>query len=204
MERRRVGIFGGTFDPVHLGHLIIASEIRFALALERVLFVPAAQPPHKPERMVTADHHRLAMLELAIAGNPDFGISRVELERSGPSYTVDTLEILNRQLAPAGLVLLMGADSLRDLPTWREPGRIAERAELAVAQRPGVEVDLDAVYEAIPEARGRIHLVDIPLIGISSSDIRRRVQEGRPIRFHVPTAVERYIVEHGLYRTQEA
>lgn len=199
-SRPRLGVFGGTFDPVHLGHLIVASELQHALRLDRVLFVPAARPPHKTDRDIVDDRHRLAMLRLALADDPTFDLSTVELDRSGLSYTVDTLAELAVGHAPATLVFLMGADSLRDLPTWYRPERIAALAELGVAARPGVDVDLDAVVRAVPEVRGRVTVVPIPLIGIASSDIRRRIAFGEPIRYHVPTAVEDYILSHRLYQ----
>ena len=197
----RLGVFGGTFDPVHLGHLIAATEVRHVLGLDRVLFVPARRPPHKPEQEVGDDRHRLAMLRLAVADNPAFEISSIELDRAGPSYTSDTLAILAAERDPASLVFVMGEDSLRDLPTWHDPGRIASLAALGVATRPGVALDLDAVLRSVPEARGRVHLVPIPLIGISSRDLRRRVAAGEPIRYQVPAPVAAYIARHGLYRS---
>jgi nicotinate-nucleotide adenylyltransferase len=140
------------------------------------------------------------MVRLAVAGNPAFEVSTADLDRGGPSYTADLLARLAVELAPAGLVFLMGEDSLRDLPTWREPGRIAALAELGVATRPGVAIDVEAVYRAVPAARGRVRLVPTPAIGISSRDLRRRVAGGAPIAYQVPAAVERYIHERGLYR----
>jgi nicotinate-nucleotide adenylyltransferase len=197
---RRIGVFGGTFDPPHIGHLIIANELRFALSLERVLFVPAGRPPHKEGQIISDDEHRLAMLRLALDEAPEFEVSMVDLDRRGPSYTADTLELLRERLRPAVIVFLMGEDSLRDLPSWHEPDSIAVAAELGVARRPGVDLDLSAIYAAVPEAQGRVHLVDVPEIGISSRDLRRRVGDGRPIRYLVPRAVEEYIAQHRLYR----
>lgn len=196
----RIGVFGGTFDPLHIGHLIIASELRSALHLDHVLFVPAGRPPHKADQEIGDDMHRLAMLSLAIAHSPDFQINTVDLNRRGPSYTADTLALLQEELGPVNLVFLMGEDSLKDLPTWHEPGLIVQRAEMGVARRPGVEVDCTEVYRAVPEAVGRVHLVDVPEIGVSSREIRRRVANGLPIRFLIPHAVEQYIAHFGLYR----
>ena len=195
-----IGLFGGTFDPVHLGHLIVATELRHALGLDRLLFVPAGRPPHKSGQEVADDEHRLTMLRLALAGTPDLEVSTADLDQGSPSYTADLLVRLGAELGPARLVFLIGNDSLRDLPNWREPRRIAALAELGVAARLGAPVDLAAVLAAVPEARGRVHLVETPLIGISSREIRRRVAAGAPIRFQVPAAVEGYIREHGLYR----
>ncbi len=200
MRQARIGVFGGTFDPVHVGHLILAAEFRHELGLDRLLFVPAGRPPHKTPAEVSDDVDRLAMLRLAVADNPAFEISLRDLERTGPSYTADLLTTLNGELAPATLVFLMGADSLNDLPNWHDPNRIATLAELGVASRPDVTVDLDSVFGAVPTARGRVRIITSPLIGISSSDLRRRVRDGEPIRYQVPRGVEEYIRSHGLYQ----
>jgi nicotinate-nucleotide adenylyltransferase len=197
---QRVGVFGGTFDPIHVGHLIVAADLRFALGLDRLLFVPAGRPPHKPADLVSDDGDRLAMLELALADDPAAEISTADLERPGPSYTVDLLRILEDRLPGARLVFLMGEDSLRDLPTWREPDEIARLAELGVATRPGVEFDLEAITARVPASRGRVSVVETVQLSISSSDIRRRVRLGAPIRHQVPRAVEAYIADRGLYR----
>ena len=196
----KIGIFGGTFDPVHLGHLIVATELRHALALDRLLFVPAGRPPHKSALDIAADDHRLAMLRLAVADTPELEVSGADLGRAGLAYTAELLERLATALGPARLFFLIGNDSLRDLPNWREPNRIAEMAELGVAARMGAPVDLDAVLAAVPAARDRVHLIATPLIGIASREIRSRLAIGAPIRFQVPPAVEAYIREHGLYR----
>ena len=200
----RLGIFGGTFDPIHHGHLIVAEVLKEELQLSRVLFLPAGQPPHKTGRPITPIAHRLAMLQLALQGNPHFAISYVDVRRPGPCYTVDSLTLLRREYSDAELVFLMGEDSLHDLPTWHEPNRIAELALLGVALRPGIEVDLETIFALVPAARDRVILVPVPLIQIAASDIRRRVAEGRTIRYQVPLVVEEYIARHGLYRTVEA
>ena len=198
-QATRIGIFGGTFDPIHLGHLILATEISHALDLTRVLFVPGGIPPHKPGQPISPAPDRLAMLRLALEGNSSFGIHTLEIDRGGVSYTAETVELLASELVPSSLVFLMGEDSLRDLPTWHAPGRIATYAELAVATRPNVEVDLREVTNAVPEARGRIHFIETPSIEISASDIRRRVAAGAPFRYMVADTVRRYILDHGLY-----
>jgi len=200
MSEARLGILGGTFDPVHHGHLLIASELQFSLRLDRVLFVPAGDPPHKPTTPITPARHRTAMLALALENHDRFAIDAVELDRAGPSYTKDTLAVLAAHHPGTRLVFLMGEDSLGDLPTWNRPEIIVALAELGVARRPGIELDLDSVYDHVPLARGRVHVVDVPEVGFASRDIRQRVRDGRPITFHVPPAVERYIVEHRLYR----
>lgn len=199
----RIGVLGGTFDPVHNGHLHVANALREALDLERILWVPAGQPPHKTGQIVSSDRDRLAMLDLALSGSAADQINTIDIERSGPSYTADTLEILAECLAPARLFFLMGEDSLRDLPTWHDPERLLQAAELAVAARPGVDADLASIARQIPSVQSRIHLVPTKEIAISSSEIRRRVGEHQSIHELVPPPVEAYIRDHGLY-TQPA
>lgn len=203
-ERRRIGLFGGTFDPIHLGHLIVAVEVRYALDLDLILFVPAGQPPHKPDQPISSDIDRVNMLELAIAGLPGFDVSTVDLDRPGPSYTADTLEHVALEYPDDRRFFIMGADSLRDLADWHAPERIVRAAELAVAARPGVDLDLREIELRIPDLAGRVHMVETPLIGISATDIRRRVAGGEPITFQVPRDVEAYIHEHRLYRPTDA
>jgi len=196
---RRLGIFGGTFDPVHVGHLIMATELLHRLELDQVLFVPAGDPPHKPDLPLTPIEVRIAMLEIAIQRRPEFSIDLVDIERAGPSYTKETLALLTGKFPEDQLVFLMGEDSLQDLPTWNSPERILSLAEIGVGARPGVDVDLKRLFSLLPSARGRVSVVEIPLIGISSRDIRRRVQEGESISYQVTEGVERYIVENGLF-----
>jgi nicotinate-nucleotide adenylyltransferase len=197
---KRIGIFGGTFDPIHHGHLIVADELRFHLNLERVLFLPAGRPPHKTDQDVTADHHRLAMLEMGISGDPNFEISMVDIERAGLSFTADSMREHQRRLPDASITFLMGQDSFRDLPYWHNPGELVTLVELGVALRPGVVVDTENIINRVPEIDGRTHFIDVPLIQIASSEIRRRVRANQPIRYQVPRAVEAYIREHSLYR----
>jgi nicotinate-nucleotide adenylyltransferase len=197
---RRLAVFGGTFDPVHHGHLIAAEEVRCALRLEAVVFVPAAVPPHKLGDSMAQARHRLAMLELATGGNPGFRISRVDLDRPGPHFTVDMLRLLAESLDDGTeLFLMMGADSLRDLPTWRDPPGILAQARVVVVDRPGYAPDRAALEAALPGLAERLVVVPMPLIGIAASDVERRVGEGRPIRYQVPAAVEAYIYANGLY-----
>jgi nicotinate-nucleotide adenylyltransferase len=194
-----VGILGGTFDPVHHGHLVIAEEARESLGLERVLLIPAASPPHKPGRPVTAAAHRLAMAELAVAGNPSFAVSRLELDRGGTSYTVDTLEELRVQ----GMVepwFILSAEALVDFPTWRDPGRILDLARLAVVPRVGsAALDLDWFTARFPRRGDRVRFLSGPLLPISGSVVRRRAAAGRSVRYLVPDAVAAYIAQHSLY-----
>lgn len=204
----RLGILGGTFDPVHHGHLAIAEEAREALGLERVLFVPAAQPPHKPGRRISPAADRLAMVELAIAGNPWFAASRMELDRTGPSYTVDTVTALAAEARAAGrapdLVFIMSGETLREFPMWREPERILDLCRVAVVPRGGYETPDPAWIAAhFPGREGRILVLPGPLLAVSGSVIRALAAAGRSIRYLVPDVVARHIVDHALY-TQAA
>jgi nicotinate-nucleotide adenylyltransferase len=198
----KVGVMGGTFDPIHLAHLILAEQARVFLGLDRVLFLPAGAPWRKAERRIAPVADRVAMVRAALAGDPYFEVSLIESERRGPSYTVDTLSVLQRQLGPqAELYFILGQDALADLPNWREPARIVQLARLAVAARPGCpRPDPAALERAVPGIRERIDVVPMPQVDISSTDIRRRVAQGLSIRFLVPAAVEAYIAAHGLYR----
>ena len=198
--RGSVGILGGTFDPVHHGHLLIAEEAREALGLERVLLVPAASPPHKPDQPVSAPEHRLAMVRLAVAGNPSLEASDIEVRRGGTSYTVDTL----RALRGGGLEdpwLLLSSEALALLPTWREPREILGLARLAVVPRHGFDpLGPDWVEARFPGAAGRVRFLPGPLLPISGSVVRRRAHVGRSVRYLVPDAVAAYIADHRLYR----
>jgi len=196
----RLGIIGGTFDPPHYGHLVLAENGRAQLDLDRVLFVPAAQPPHKPEQPITETRHRIAMVEAAIADNGAFQVSRVDVDRPGPNFTVDMLGILHATHPQAMLFFLMGGDSLAEFLSWRDPAGIVEQAHLAVMQRPGWEADVEALEEHLLEVRERLAWLDTPHLKISGTDLRRRVREGLPIRYLVPPAVQRYVREHALYR----
>lgn len=195
----RLGIFGGTFDPIHVGHLIVAEEIRQALALSRILFLPAGQPPHKQGWRISSVADRVAMTRLAVADNPAFEVCLHDAERVEPAYTADTLAALGALYPGVELFFVMGEDSLVDLPTWRSPERILELARLAVAARPGVSVDLAALEQKLPGLQQRLDLVETLNIGIAARDLRQRVSEGRPIRYQVPAAVEEYIHRHRLY-----
>jgi len=198
-ELARIGVFGGTFDPIHSGHLLIAREMADALDLNRVLFVLAARPPHKVGQAITEDRHRLNMLRLAHVDQPNFEISEIELRRPEKSFTADTLEKLAEKLAPASLVFLMGEDSLRDLPNWHEPERIVRYAEIGVAARPGVDFDVSQIYEHVPGSSGRIHLVQTTEVDVSSQEIRDRVASGQSIEGLVPPRVAEYIRANELY-----
>ena len=185
----RLGVLGGTFDPVHIGHLVLGEAAREQLSLDSVLFVPAGMQWRKSGREIAPADHRVAMVELAVADNPAFEVSTVEVERPGPSYTADTLEEL-AETPDAQLFLILGKDAYGDLPNWVRPERIRELATLAVAARNGEGVTVEP-----PAVR-----LEMPEIGISATAIRERVAAGRSIRYMVPAAVEAYIRKHGLYR----
>jgi nicotinate-nucleotide adenylyltransferase len=196
----RIGVLGGTFDPPHYGHLILGEQARDQLALKRVLWVPAADPPHKQNQRISAISHRLQMLSLALADNPAFEISKVDVERPGPHYTVDMLDLLQARYPAAELVFLIGGDSLRDILTWHEPEGIVARVEMGVMGRPGMDTNLDELAKAVPGLEERLSFIETPLIQISGYDIRRRVAEKKTIRYLLPYKVHSYIYEHGLYR----
>ncbi len=213
-EASRLGILGGTFDPVHLGHLAVAAAARDALGLARLLFVPAGDPWQKRDRPVTAASHRVAMIELAIAGAKGFACSRIEVDRPGPSYTVDTLEALAADERDAGrdpdLWLVLSAESLAGLPTWRDPERILDLARLAVVPRgtapslgpdgrPRPVADPAWVVATYPGREERFRFLDGPRIDLSATEIRARVAAGRSIAGLVPDAVAAYIGDHALY-----
>jgi nicotinate-nucleotide adenylyltransferase len=198
----RLGLLGGTFDPIHVGHLLMAEMACDTLSLNRVLFVPAGDPPHKQELEKISAFHRRAMVELAIAGNPHFELSLVDLERPGPHYTTDTVRLIRAEytLATDDCFFIIGGDSLVDLPTWHNPPELVTLCRLAVIHRPGFRPDLPGLEAAIPGIGARLDWVEMPLIGISSSQIRARVQAGQSIRYQVVDAVWNYIDQHQLYR----
>jgi len=190
----RLGIFGGTFDPVHLGHLVVAELTRGLLGLDRILFVPAWMSPHK-QGADASPEHRLRMTGIAVEDNPGFEVSDVEIRREGPSYTVDTLRSLCGTNPPGTEhYLLLGADSARDLESWREHEELLHRSKVVILGRPGTEI-----RELPGTVAARATVLSTPLIGISSSEIRRRVRAGETIRYLVTEPVERYIRSQGLY-----
>ena len=195
------GVFGGTFDPIHLAHLAVAEAARDAFGLRRVLFIPAAHPPHKPGRDISPVEDRLAMVEAAVEGNPAFEVSRLEIERSGPSYTVDTLTALCEAAPGDRLALILSAESYSEFGSWHEPRRILDLAALVVAPRVGyADADPDLIARQFPEARATIAFMDGPRIRLSASEIRQRAADGRSVRYLVPDAVAAYIGDHDLYQ----
>ena len=213
---RRLGVFGGTFDPIHLAHLRCAEEARERLGLDQVLFIPAASPPHKPGRSGASPTDRLAMVRLAVAGHPEFRASTVEIDRPGRSYSVDTLRILRRRLSnTTQLFFLLGLDAFLEIGTWKEYRTLFTLTNLVVLSRPSrhltsprallpVAVRSDFCYRAsrttlLHESGNRILFLSVTPLDISASDIRRRVQRGQSIRYLVPPTVERYLHRNGLY-----
>lgn len=191
-HRRRLGLFGGTFDPPHHGHLIVASVVHQALGLEKLVFIPAKDPPHKPA-VATPPDLRLAMVRAAIEGDPRFEVDDLELRRDGVSYTVDTLREYRSRFADAELVFLLGIDQFRALSSWREPDEVARLATLAVVEREGETLRPTGPYQAVE--------VPIPRIDVSSTEIRERAREGRSIRYYVPERVREIVEREGLYQT---
>jgi nicotinate-nucleotide adenylyltransferase len=200
----RLGVFGGTFDPVHLGHLIMAEQCREQARLDRVLFIPAPRPPHKLDDRRTRFEQRVEMLTLAISGQPAFQIDELERDRSGPSYTFQTLEELQHKHAGAELCLILGGDALAELHLWYRPERIVELATILAVPRPGSPaLDEARVRDNLrlpANAPLRFEVIDAPLIDIASRDIRARLAQGRSVRYMIPRAVEAYIADKALYR----
>ena len=198
---RRVGVLGGTFDPPHVGHLWLASLAADGLNLDSVLFMPAAQPPHKGGLIISRPSDRLLMTRLAINPNPTFELSGLEMERPGPSYTIDSVAELKRLHPDTDLYLIMAADSLAQIDTWREPDRLLAEIEWAVGPRPGSALpDRSSLEQRFGDHASRLHLLEGPSLDVSSSEIRRRVAAGDTIRYLVPRDVEELIIDRELYR----
>ncbi len=197
----RIGIFGGTFDPPHLGHLILASEARAQLDLTRLLWVLTPTPPHKLNQPISSLDDRLDMLKIALADEPAFELSTIELDRPGPHYTLDTLKTLAQQNLGTDLILLLGGDSLRDLPTWHRPADlVAACHEIGVMRRPGNLIDLTALEKQIAGITAKVRFIEAPLLEIASREIRRRASKGLPFRYYLLPKVYEFVIEHELYR----
>ena len=198
----RLGLFGGTFDPVHFAHLLLAEQCREACELDEVWFLPTGRPPHKHNEAISPSQTRIEMLELAVAGHAAFSVCTLEIDRGGTTYTVDTLEHLRKEDPERELFFLIGGDSLSDLPTWREPERIVQLATVVAVNRGDRPLpdSLEMPGHSVFKSGTPIRFVTMPGVDISSSDIRQRVREGRSIRYMTPRAVEMYIREHSLYR----
>jgi nicotinate-nucleotide adenylyltransferase len=197
----RIGVFGGTFDPPHLGHLILACEARAQLKLTRLLWVLTPDPPHKLRQPISSLDDRLAMLKLALKDEPNFELSTIEINRRGPHYTSDTLALLTEQNPSAQLILLLGGDSLHDLPTWHRPADlVAACRQIGVMRRPGDSIDLSALEKKIPGIRAKVRFIEAPLLEIASREIRRRASKGLPFRYYLLPSVYAYIIKHKLYQ----
>jgi len=204
LEKPRLGIMGGTFDPIHYGHLVAAEMARDRFNLSKVLFIPSRTPPHKDRRDISAAKLRFEMLKLALEDNPAFELSALEFEREGPSYTVDTLRILRRTWPDHDLYFITGTDALREIFSWREADKILMMIQFIGAARPGFDASdfLLKVQQEHPEIQGRIHHLEVPALAISSTDIRARVKQGYPIRYLLPEPVRHFILENGLYTAE--
>jgi len=201
MPRKKIGLFGGTFDPPHIVHLILASEAAYQFNLSRLFWVLTPDPPHKQEQPITPLHHRLEMTTRVIRDNPIFEFSRIEIDRAGPYYTFDTVTLLAEQEADADIFLLIGGDSLRDLPAWHHGAElVAAVCKIGVMRRPNNSFDLSTLEEQLPGLNEKVMFIDTLLQNLSSREIRRRVREGRPYRYYVFPSVYEYIESNHLYR----
>jgi nicotinate-nucleotide adenylyltransferase len=196
MGQRRVGVMGGTFDPIHHGHLVAASEVQAWFDLDEVVFVPTGDPWQKSDRQVTPAEHRYLMTVVATASNPRFNVSRVDIDRGGPTYTIDTLRDLRQQLPDADLYFITGADALADIFTWRNPEELFEMAQFVGCTRPGYALDPETLGK-IPH--DRVTMIEVPALAISSTDVRRRTMRDEPVWYLVPDGVVQYIAKHHLY-----
>jgi nicotinate-nucleotide adenylyltransferase len=194
----RLGIFGGTFNPIHLGHLIIAQESLYQFKLDRIIFVPAAMPPHKSKRDIAIAHHRLRMVKLAIAGNPQFAISDIELKRKDKSYTIETIKTLQNKYRPqTELNFIIGLDALLEFFTWKDASELLELCWFLVAPRKGFEINL-----LDTRIKHRMRLIDMEPVNISASEIRKRIRLHSPIRYYLPEKVYKYLIESSVYDTK--
>jgi nicotinate-nucleotide adenylyltransferase len=197
-----LGLFGGTFDPPHVGHLILAAEADAQLALDRLYWILTADPPHKRGQVISSLEHRLAMVKLAISNNSRFELSTVEIDRPGPHYALDTVQVIAKLNPSADLVYIMGGDSLCDLPAWHHPvDFVGALKYVGVLRRPGDSIDLTALEKIIPGLSVKVRYLKAPLLDIAAHEIRQRILDGRPFRYFLPPEVFEYISEHKLYQT---
>ncbi len=196
----RLGVLGGTFDPIHIGHLLLAQEAASIMRLDRVYFVPAGQPPHKPAQPMAAARHRVAMARLATQSNPLFGVSALDTAEDVPSFTVTLMQRLQARLPPPiHLYFLMGLDSLHDLPTWHNPAWLLKHCNLVALFRPDVKIDWSALQKALPHVRERVQVLEMPGLDVSGLDVRARFMQGQPVRYLLTPEVIAYIQQHRLY-----
>ena len=205
MEKKRLGVFGGTFDPPHVGHLILASEARDQLNLDCIMWVLSPDPPHKHGKKIASLEHRLAMVQLAIEEDESFFISFVDIDRPGPHYTVDMVKLIRQQYPDYEIFYLMGGDSLQDFADWYKPKEILEAVDgIGVMRRPGDDIDLSTLIARLPQLAAKINFVTAPLLEISAQQIRYRVSETRAFRYYLLPNVYQYILEHKLYQEEES
>jgi nicotinate-nucleotide adenylyltransferase len=201
----RLGIFGGTFDPPHIGHLILAMEAYDQLRLDKVLWVIAPNPPHKQGKTITPIEQRIAMVRTAINADEMFALSRVDIDRPGPHYVLDTMHLLHKTCADDSLVFIMGGDSLHDLPNWHEPQKFMEQcSSIGVMRRPGEIIDLSLLISQLPGIENKVEFIDAPLLEISSNKIRALAYQKKPFRYYLPPGVYDQIKVMGLYNTEES
>lgn len=203
MEKKRLGIFGGTFDPPHVGHLILAAEARDQLHLDCTIWVLTPDPPHKRGQDISSLEHRLAMVRLAISNDPGFALSRVDIDRPGPHYSIDTVHLLKEEYPGQELIYLMGGDSLQDLPNWYMAEAFLDAVDgIGAMRRPGDDIDLSELIEALPQLESKLHFVTAPLLEISANQVRRRAFQNRAYRYYVLPSVYEYICATGIYHNQ--
>ena len=201
MSKKRLGIFGGTLDPPHVGHLILAAEARDQLALDCTVWVLTPDPPHKRGKDISSLDHRLAMVELAIGEDEAFTLSHVDINRPGPHYTVDTVNLLRGEYPDCELIYLMGGDSLHDLPNWYEVVKLLDALDgIGVMRRPGDDIDLSKLLQALPQLEEKLNFVTAPLLEISADQIRRRASQNRSFRYYLLPRIYEYICTHQIYR----
>lgn len=204
MQKKRLGIFGGTFDPPHIGHLILAAEARDQLELNSTIWVLTPDPPHKQENKISSTKHRLAMVQRAIGNDQDFSISRVDIDRPGPHFSVDTVSLIKLQFPDHQMFFLMGGDLLQALPKWHKVSEFVNLVDgIGVMRRPGDEINLKSLYAKLPSLKEKIHFVTAPLLEISSAQIRQRVMMHRAYRYYLLPSVYKYICEHYLYLNED-
>jgi len=202
-QKRRIGLMGGTFDPVHYGHLVAAEEARYQFNLEKVIFIPASKPPHKTIRDITTPGQRLRMTELAVNSNPNFTVSEIEINRQGLSYTIDTVMAMKEANPDWEIYFITGADAVLEILTWKKIKELLEECFFVGATRPGFHLDTvsDTLGLLTKESLAKIKTIEIPSLAISSTDIRQRVREGRPIKYLLPDEVEKFIYQNKLYQS---
>ncbi len=198
----RIGLMGGTFNPIHIGHLVTAEEAFYQFKLDEIIFIPSGQPPHKIDGEIASAEDRYLMTVIATASNPHFTVSRIEIDRKGPSYTVDTLREMKKIYGEeTELFFITGADAIIEILTWKDPEIIADMCEFIAATRPGYSLKRFEELHLVGSSKlPKVHFMEIPALAISSTDIRRRVKEGRPVKYLLPDGVAAYLMKRGLYR----